>query len=659
MNNGAIQQDRNLDWLEAAIAVANIPTLACMLVMLTGDRGWIEGRFVPSRTRGLDDNDDGGLPAGVQAEIRSAALSAIRGWFDGSPLALPNPGDELLREMMSVSLGENIPAAYAPMIRNELQLPPEAATPGGLAESIAPPPGFTALIIGAGISGLCAAVQLAKANIPYTIIERRKSLGGVWFENRYPGAACDVPSHLYSFSFAPFDWSRYFAGSREIHRYLEQVADQFDIRRHIRFGVEVIEARYDEQGCSWQVDAVDGSGKPMIVGANILISGVGAFNKPRIPDVPGLETFDGPSVHTARYPDEGIDLAGKDVILVGNGASAMQVAPAIADEVGSLTVIQRTPQWVAPFPKFKQSIPEPLQRLLHEVPLYRLWYRLRLSWAFNDKLYDALQKDPEWDGGGRSINAINDSHRQGLTAYMKAELGKAVDLMPKVLPEYPPFGKRMLLDNGWFRTLARDHVHHVEGAVTRVLPHAIVTSDGATHEADVLIWATGFDVVNLLAPMKVRGIGGRDIHVDWNGDDARAYLGTVVPGYPNFFCLYGPNTQFGHGGSLISVLERQMHYVMSLLTQMFDRKIAAVDVREEVHDAYNDKVDSTHAHMIWTYPGVDGYYRSSKGRIVVNNPFRILDVWTMTEAADLDDYHLIRAHPDERPTVPPLASTAG
>jgi 4-hydroxyacetophenone monooxygenase len=638
---------RRVDWLAAAIRTANVPTLACLLVQLTGERRWIEGRFVPTRTRGLEDNDSGGLPEQVQAELKSAALSALQAWFDGRPPALSNPADALLLEMMSVSLGERIPADYVPMIRHELQLPPseEGSAAAGSTDSseaaphAVPPAGFSCLIIGAGISGLCAAVELAAAGVAYTIVERRPDLGGVWLENRYPGAACDVPSHLYSFSFAPFRWSRFFADSREIHRYLQDVADLYDIRRHIRFGLEVTEARYVDGG--WEADLVGASGRHETLRATMLISGVGAFNKPRMPNIPGLSDFKGPSVHTARYPDCGLDLRGRKVVLIGNGASAMQVAPAIVDEVASLTIVQRTPQWVAPFPKFKQAIPGPLQRLMDEVPLYRLWYRLRLSWAFNDKLYESLQKDPAWNGEGRSINAINDSHRRALTAYMKTELGDAAELMPRLLPDYPPFGKRMLLDNGWFRALARDHVRLITGAVTRVLPDGVVTESGEQLDADVLIWATGFDVINLLAPMRVRGIGGRDLHADWNGDDARAYLGTVVPGYPNLFCLYGPNTQFGHGGSLISILERQMHYVMSLLRQMFTQRIASVDVRPQVYEAYSAEVDRKHAGMIWTYPGVTGYYRNSKGRIIVNNPFRIIEFWRMSEQADLADYQCV------------------
>jgi 4-hydroxyacetophenone monooxygenase len=643
MSEEAVPGAAGAEWLSAALADANVPALACVLVQLTGERRWLEGRFAPSRARGLDDNDSGGLPEAVQNEIRQAAQAALTDWFAGKPLALAEPTDSQLVEMMSLALNEQVPAAYAPMIRSDLALSPAPDDQHGTAS---PPPGFTALIIGAGISGLCAAIELAKAGIPYVIVERREALGGVWFDNRYPGAACDVPSHLYSFSFAPYDWSRFFAGSREINAYLDRVADDHDVRRHIRFGREVTEARFDETSGEWEADVMLASGARETLRASMVISGVGAFNKPRIPDVPGLSSFKGPSVHTAHYPDAGLDLAGRHVVLVGNGASAMQVAPAIVDEVASLTIVQRTPQWAAAFPKFGKGIPDALRRLLREVPIYRRWYRLLLSWAFNDKLYEALTQDPAWDGQGRSINAINETHRKGLIAYARSELGEAQHLLPEVIPDYPPFGKRMLLDNGWFRTLAQGKVKLVTGGVTEVRPDAVVTSDGAVHRADAIIWATGFDVVNLLAPMKVVGLGGRELHKDWDGDDARAYLGTAVPGYPNFFCLYGPNTQFGHGGSLITVLERQMHYVMSLLRQMFAAGLTRAEVRQDVHDVYNERVDATHRQMVWTYPGVETYYKNSKGRVVVNNPFRIIDVWRMTETANLDDYRCAASEPD-------------
>jgi 4-hydroxyacetophenone monooxygenase len=628
------------DWLEPALRLANIPTLACLLVHLTGDERWIEGRYMPVRTRGLDDNEDGGLPSEVQDEIREAAGDAIVAWLAGKKPLLENPSDALLCRIMGVSLGDTIPLEYAPMIRQELRLPDSVEPPKVHHPSV--PEGFLAIVIGAGISGLCAAVEFDKAGIPYVILERSHRPGGVWLENRYPGAACDVPSHLYSFSFAPYEWSRYFAGSREIQAYLEGLAQDRGIVSNIRFGEEVVEARYVDETGSWEVDAIAG-GATRTYRGSIVVSCVGAFNKPRLPDIPGLESFKGPSVHTARYPDAGLDLAGRNVVLIGNGASAMQVAPAIAGDVGSLTVVMRTPQWVAPFPKFGQGIPADLRRLLREIEPYRLWYRLRLSWAFNDKQHASLQIDPAWSTRPDSINAVNDAHRRALTSYMENELGDAQHLLPSLLPDYPPFGKRMLMDNGWFRTLAKPNVETVIGSVVEVRPEGVVTSDGVEHKADALIWATGFDVVNLLAPMNVRGREGQILHREWDGDDAKAYLGTVVPGFPNFFCLYGPNTQFGHGGSLISVLERQMHYVMSLLIQMFEQEIEVLDVRRDVYENYNEQVDAAHAKMIWSLSTLTGYYKNSKGRIVVNNPFRIIDVWKTTEQADLADYEALRS----------------
>lgn len=633
-------------WLQGAVAVANVPTLVCVLVHLTGDERWLGERYRSARLRGLDDNDSGSLADDVQAEVRSAAAAALREWLAGRTMALPNPTDDQLLRMMSVSLGEAISPDYVPLVRADLGLPPDprdasATRADAVSAGTAPgmPEGFRALIIGAGISGLCAGIELAKAGIPYDILERRPDVGGVWFENRYPGAACDVPSHLYSFSFAPGDWSRFFADSREIHAYLGRVADDFAVREHVRFGREVVEARFREPTQDWEVIVRTATGESERLHANILISCVGAFNKPRIPDVPGLDTFRGPSMHTARYPDAGIDLHGKHVVLIGNGASAMQVAPAIAEKVASLTIVQRTPQWVAPFPKFGREIPDPLRRLLATVEIYRRWYRVRLEWAFNDKLYDALQIDPDWHGRGRSINVINEAHRRSLKAYATTALGPARHLLPHVLPDYPPFGKRMLLDNGWFRTLRRANVTLVNGAVEQVLPDRVVTTGGIETRADVLIWATGFDVAHFIAPLAIFGKGTHELRVDWRGDDARAYLGLAVPGYPNFFCLYGPNSQFGHGGSLITVLEQQMHYVVSLLRAMFARRVACVDVRREVHDTYNAEVDARANRMVWAFPGVETYYKNSSGRNVVNNPFRIREIRLMTEAADLAEYH--------------------
>ncbi|HEY7045519.1 MAG TPA: NAD(P)/FAD-dependent oxidoreductase [Nocardioidaceae bacterium] len=619
-------------WAEA-IQFANIPTLLMVLVHMTGDLKWLDDPYRPSRTRGLDDNDTGGLPDEVQDEVRAAALETILAWSRGKPLAITEPSDELLVRMLSVSVGYPIDAEYAPLITNELSLGKREAAP------VQVPEGFRVLIIGAGISGLCAGVRLQAAGIPFSIVERNDHVGGTWFENRYPGCGVDTPSYLYSFPFARARWSHYYALRNELYAYLESVADKFDLRRHITFGAEATSAEYDEDGQRWTVRARGRGGASLSYEANVVITAVGAFNKPKLPKVEGVASFEGPVAHTARWPVDGIDVHDKRVGVVGTGASAMQLVPAIVDDAARVIVFQRTPQWAAPFEKFKKPVPESVQHLLATVPLYYDWYRLRLAWTYNDAGYPALQKDPTWDHPDRSTGPINDRHREIFSRYITAELGDRQDLLDKVLPTYPPYGKRMLMDNGWFRTMTRDDVELVTQAVAEVRSQSVVTVSGAEYEVDVLVWATGFDVVHFLVPIDIRGRDGRDLHAHW-GDDARAYLGTTIPGFPNLFCLYGPNAQFGHGGSLITIMDRQMHYVMSVLTQMFEAGAGAVEIKADVHDRYNAEVDARHENLVWTHPGMDNYYRNGRGRVVAINPFRVVEFWGMTEHADLGEYHV-------------------
>ncbi len=615
-----------------AVALANIPTLLMVLVQLTGDRRWIAEPFKVQRQRGMSDNDSGGLAADQQAEVRAAALEAILAWRAGRPVALAQPSDELLVEMLAWAMDDQVGPEYGPMIASLIGVRTEVP------ETIASPPGFRVLVIGAGVSGMCTAVSLRRAGIPFTIVEKNDTVGGVWWENKYPGAGVDTPNHLYSFSFASYDWTKYFALRDELHAYMSHVADTFDLRRSIQFGTEVVSCDWVEEAQAWDVRVRSAGGGERVERANVVVSAVGIFNPFRMPDVPGLDTFEGPAFHTARWRDD-VDLTGRHVAIMGNGASAMQTAPEIADRVASLTIFQHSPQWAAPFEQFRKEVPDPMRFLLREVPLYRAWYRMRLGWTFNDRLHPALQKDPTWDHPDRSLNAINDGHREYFTRYITAELGeRAEELLPKVLPTYPPYGKRMLMDNGWFRMLRKPHVSLVTDKIVEVRPHGVVTADGTEHPADVLVLATGFDVLRFVSTYEVRGRSGRTLREAWDDTDARAYLGMAVPDFPNFFTLYGPNTQPGHGGSLIFVVEQQVHYLMDLLRQMAERDLASVDVRPEVHGEYNDRIDDAHERMVWTHPGMETYYRNDKGRVVVNYPWRNVDLFAMTRHADLDDY---------------------
>jgi 4-hydroxyacetophenone monooxygenase len=619
--------------LRAALETANVPTLLMVLVQMTGDLSWLDPPYVLVRTRGMEDNDSGGLPLELQQHVRQAAATAIQAWQAGAPLVISDPDPELSVRMLGVSMGEEVPAEYGPFLASELS----AAAGHEAAEvPLTVPAGFSAVVIGAGISGIAAGRQLAALGIPYTILERRADVGGVWLENQYPGAGVDTPSHLYSYSFAPSDWSRFFAGRDEILAYVKRVADDFSVRPHVQFGVSVDAVEWDDENQEYLIHTSASEIAQPPLRANVVMSCVGAFNPPVIPPIPGLDTFQGPCFHTANWPDD-LVIDGKRVAVVGNGASAMQVVPAIAPLVSSLVLFQRSPQWAQPFEKFMKPVPRSERTLFDAVPLYRAWYRQRLSWIFHDKLYGALQRDPEWQSPS-TINKINDRHRRYFTDYINLELGDRSDLADRVVPTYPPFGKRMLMDNGWFRTLAKPNVTLVDNAVAAVSSNAVVTADGERYPVDVIVLATGFDVVHFVSTFEITGREGMTLREEWEDDNCRAYLGLAVPGFPNFFTIYGPNTQTGHGGSLIHTVEAQLHYVGDVLRQMFDAGVGAVEVRRDIYDDFTETIDHMHQGMIWTHPGMSTYYRNSRGRVVAINPFRNVDYWDMTRRADMDDY---------------------
>lgn len=628
------------DRLAQAVAIANIPTLLMVLVQMTGDRKWLQEPYRPRRGRGIGDNDTGGLGEDIQQEIRAAAVEAIVAWQAGRPLALAEPSQSELVEMLSAAMGERVPAEYGEFTASQL---------GQKAmlwdRKIPVPDDFHVVVIGAGASGLCAAVNLKAAGVPFTLFERRESVGGVWQDNRYPGAGVDTPNHLYSFSFASYDWSQYFVLRDELHDYFEQVADRFEVRSHIRFNTEVISATYDNAGQCWQLRVRGADGGEQTHRANVLISAAGIFNPPAFPNFPGLSDFQGEMWHTAEWPAGG-SVAGKRVLMVGNGATAMQIGPEIQNQVESLTIFQRSPHWASPFEHFRKPVPEPLRYLFNEVPLYRNWYRMRLGWTYNDRVYDALHKDPEWQHPERSLNATNDGHRAYFTDYLKTELGERIDLLDKVLPSYPPFGKRLLMDNGWYRMLRNPKVTLVDSPIERVEGDAVVTRDGQRHPGDLLLIATGFNVLQFLSTYDLVGRSGRNLRDIWGDEDASAYLGTVVPDFPNFFTLYGPNLQPGHGGSFIFVAEMQVRYAMQMIDAMAREGLGAVECRREVHDRYIEQVDAIHENMVWTHPGTSSYYRNSKGRVVVNSPYRNVDFFEMTKTVDLADY---RVEPRGRP----------
>jgi 4-hydroxyacetophenone monooxygenase len=640
--------DVDLELLREGMTFANIPTLLPMLFQLTGDPRWRSARYQPKRASGTDDNDSGGLPSELQLEIRAAAFDAIVAWHGGRPLAVPEPSNELAGELLSMSVAEPIPDEYGEFTAAQL-----GSVEPPLMDRFELPPGWNVLIVGAGLSGLCAAAQLSAAGVPFQVIEQNDAVGGVWWENRYPGAGVDSPNHLYTFSFFPYDWEHFFCLRDQIHGYLEALTDRFELRPHIRFNTRVVRARYEADRQLWQVLVQDASGAETTLHANVVISAAGLFNPPVEPKLEGLANWTGEKWHSAHWPQDAA-IAGKRVALVGNGASAMQIGPAIQHQVASLTVYQRSAQWVAPFEKFREPVPRGLRYLLDQVPLYRAWYRARLEWIWSDRLHPSLYRDPTWAHPDRSLNEQNDAHRRYFTHYMTDELGdRAEELLPKCLPSYPPYGKRMLLDNGWFQMLRNPRVELVNTSIQHIEGNQITTTDGKAREADVIVFATGFDVTRMLSSYEVIGRCDRSLRETWDDDNASAYLGTAVPDFPNFFILYGPNQQTPYG-SLVLIIEMQMRYIMDILKQMAERQAGAVEVRAEVHAGYVRDVDARHDQMVWSHPGMTTYYRNARGRVVAISPHRIVDVYHLTKQADLSDYIVeprLVAAPTTSPTL--------
>jgi 4-hydroxyacetophenone monooxygenase len=628
--------------LRAALEVGNIPTLLLVLRRLTGDPRWLEEPYRPTRAAALNDNDSGGFPPERQAEIREAAFAAIRDWRDGRTTLPEPPSVESLVAELSAAMNEQIPAEYARTMAEEAGfIDREGLT--WTHERPAAADDMHVLIIGAGLSGVATAVYLQRLGIAFTIVERKEAVGGVWWENDYPGAGVDTPTHLYSFSFRPRrGWTRYYAKQPEILSYIQETADEFGITEKVRFSTEVTDARWDEGAQRWEVDVRTADGSTEHLSATAVVSCVGFFSKPSIPNFPGMDDFRGPLFHSSQW-DHSVDITGKTVAVIGTGATAQQITPSIAGKAGKVLVFQRSPQWVAPNANYLRDVPEGVRLLMEQVPFYASFYRLRLVWQFQDKLLPTLRRDPGWAYPERAVNATNDKHRVFFTEHIDRELGDRTDLRDKVLPTYPPYGKRILMDNDWIATVRRDDVELVADTVVGFDEGHVLTADGERHAADVVVLATGFETRNMLAPMQIRGRSGVELHEVWGAEDAFAYLGMTVPDFPNLFIVSGPNTALGHGGSAIYVNECCIGYITQMLIRMAEDRIGAVEVREDVAKAYNAKVDAEHEQLIWTHPGMTNWYRNAAGRVVTTIPFRGVDFWQMTQHPDLDDYVLTAA----------------
>jgi cation diffusion facilitator CzcD-associated flavoprotein CzcO len=453
---------------------------------------------------------------------------------------------------------------------------------------------FPIAIIGAGFAGIGAAVKLRKAGIDsFTIFERADDVGGTWRDNTYPGAACDVPSHVYSFSFEPNPrWSRAFAESGEIHEYLRGVVAKWGLREHMRLGTEIVEARFDEAAGTWTLTADDDT----TFTARAVISGVGGLVDPSAPDIKGIQSVGGEVFHTARWNHE-YDLAGRRVAVIGTGASAVQVVPGIAAEVEKLTVFQRTPGWV--MPKRDRRYSEQAKERYARFPLLLRASRFLKYWM-SELLGPMIFLD------AKRLSAIGE---RGSRAHLEAQV-KDPELRKKLTPDFQFGCKRILISDDYWSTFERDNVELVTEPIEEIRHDGIETKDGTFHEIDVLVLATGFSLNIATAPFPVIGRGGRTLDEVW-ADGAVAYKGMTVSGFPNWFILMGPNTGPGHTSVLVFT-EAQISHALGAIRKLRDEGLRYVDVRKDVQDAYNAGIQGRMPHMVWS-TGCNSWYLSEDG----------------------------------------------
>ena len=475
-------------------------------------------------------------------------------------------------------------------------------------------------IIGAGHSGICMGMQLKRAGIDdFVILEKGATLGGTWRDNTYPGASCDAPSFLYSFSFAQkTDWSRRFAWQPELLAYSVECAVQSGLLPHCRFNAEVTAAQFDEARNLWRLELAGGD----VVEAQFLVTGVGQLHWPATPAIPGRESFAGAQFHSARW-DHGVDLAGKRIVVIGNAASAVQFVPQIAPLASRLTIFQRSANWL--MPRNDHLYSPRVQRAMTRWP----WLAKALhdfQWFF----FGELQLTPLM----KQVRIVQWLATLRSKAHLRRQV-KDPALRAKLVPDYPIGAKRVLFNDDYYPTLGRANVQLVTDAIERIEPDAVRSKGGERFAADVLIYATGFHATDFLAPMRITGAGGRDLKQEWQ-HGARAYLGVTVSGFPNLFMLYGPNTNLGHN-SILVMIEAQVGYIIDAVRQMDAGGLRRLDVKRPVLEEYNRWLQSDLARSVWA-ADKQSWYKLADGTITNNWPHSTIRYRKLLRRADLAAY---------------------
>ncbi len=494
---------------------------------------------------------------------------------------------------------------------------------------------FSVTIVGAGFSGIAAAVQLDRLGIRYQIVERQDDIGGTWQLNDYPDARVDISSFLYQFKFEKnYPWKSYFATRDELKEYFDHVVDKYRIRSRIRLRTSVTSAAWSDADKKWTLQLLGPAGAETVA-SNVVISCSGLFSTPNLPRIPGIETFAGKMFHTTAW-DREYDYAGKRIVLIGTGSTGCQLMPRLAQTAQKVTVIQRTANWIMPVNGYHERVCEDKRWLLDNFPGYRNWF-LYSHHVGSLQKQEMETLDPEWIAKGGRVNERNHRLATALTEFIRSKVGDRDDLLRKLIPTHPPLARRLVIDNAWYDSLVRDNVELVAGGVQRITPNSVIAQDGSEHPCDLIVLSAGFKVSSYLWPVNYQGRNGVGVQEAWNKDGARAYLTMTLPDFPNFFMLYGPNAGV-RGGSFHSWIEIFTRYIGELLVKMVEDGKSEIEVRREAFEDYNTRMDQEMTAVLWHTEGQGGYFVNEHGRVGTQMPWKADRFYELVRKSDPQNF---------------------
>jgi cation diffusion facilitator CzcD-associated flavoprotein CzcO len=592
--------------------------LLASLVHLTGDLSLLQHyssafRPIDVRTAKLAHDVD---PAKA-GELRAALAAELAKGEDPKLLV---PDLSVFERIAEMVVGEDIDDEFlnllqeqAGFVRSKRVIEPE----------VTPPSDFDVIVIGSGLVGIAAAVKLSEAGFNFTVFEARDEIGGTWSRNIYPGVAVDTPSHYYSLSFElnP-NWTHYYPFGNQYLRYLKGVTEKYNVLDRIQLSTSVLSCVWNEDREKWVVTTTH-DGVVSTHEASAVITALGFFSRPIKPSFPEQDTFGGIIMHSAEWRPE-VDLTGKRVAVLGAGCTAVQIVANIVNKVEDLTVVCRQPHWIVPEP-VGQEVSDAMRWALSSIPFFHQWFRLRTYWYASEKGFPMSRVDPEWAKDHLSASPANDVMLQICTSYLDEKFADQPELKAKLTPDFPPFGKRIIKDPGFYDALLRDDVHLVTSEIDHFRPTGFTTADGTDVDVDVVILATGF-TLDWLCTVDIQGRDGVVLNEKWE-PFPEAYLGVTTPEFPNFFMTSGPNSAILHGGGNNFAGETQVHYIIECLQLMLNKGVKTMEVSQRTTDEYNVWVEAEMATTVWQNGGsAHGYYRSG-GRTIVGSPWRMVDYW--------------------------------